>query len=519
MDKIYDFIIIGAGSAGCILANKLSKNPKNKVLLLEAGGSDDRAGISCPAMSSGLQRTEMDWDFIGEPEEGWNGRRDIVSRAKVLGGCSSHNYNIYMRGHKGVFDEWSRLGNKGWSYVELLPYFKEVENNERGVNEFHGVGGGLNVADQRYISPLTRAMVAAALDAGIEKNDDFNGATQTGAGLVQATIINGERCSTSRAFLHPVMDRPNLTVEIYAFVTKLLFEDKKCVGVQYNQLGNYFEAKASKEVVLSGGAINSPQVLMVSGVGPADHLKQLGIPVVADLPGVGQNLHDHPALFMEFKTKQANDLLSILTPDALELWNQKREGPFASILPEGCLFHYIDKSSISPDLQCFLTPVSLIGPGHVLISIICVMPKSRGSITLFSSDPMRKPVIKFNYFQEESDLNVILEGAKLIRKIASQKSFKEVMDGEVFPGPHAQSDEDLSEFIRNNAVDSWHPVGTCKMGIDPMAVVDPDLKVHGIEGLRVIDASIMPMVTNGNTNAPAIMIGTKGADLVLVDSC
>ena len=521
----YDFIIIGAGSAGSILANKLSANPKYKVLLLEAGGRDDKLEVLVPVLWPSLFRTEVDWDYFTEEEPGLDGRRDLDPRGKMLGGTSSHNGMIYIRGNRAIYDEWARLGNKGWAYEDLLPSFKETENNERGANEYHGTGGGLHIADQVLEpNPLTISFVAAAVQAGIKENKDFNGKEQEGVGLYQVNQKNGERWSAARAFLHPAMKRTNLQVEIYAHATKLLFEGTRCVGVQYSQFGEEKEARCSKEVIVSAGAINSPQILMVSGIGPIDHLTALGIKEVIDLLGVGQNLQQHMMLPVAYFSKKPVTFSDILTPEAFKLWIEERKGPFTSNGIEAGLFTNVKGNPLGPDLQFHFVPGTLIHngltpakPNTFVLSPAMLLPESRGEIKLFNADPFRKPIIKMNYFTKSNDIEILVEGVKLARRIANQPAFDEFRGEEYLPGKDVQSDDQIRDFIRKYVQTLWHEVGTCKMGSDPMAVVDDRLKVHGIEGLRVIDASIMPVIPNGNTNTPTITIGAKAADFILGD--
>lgn len=521
----YDFIIIGAGSAGSILANKLSANPKYKVLLLEAGGRDDKLEVMVPILWPRLFRTEVDWDYFTEEEVGLDGRRDLDPRGKMLGGTGSHNAMIYIRGNRAIYDEWARLGNKGWAYEDLLPSFKETENNERGENEFHGIGGGLHIADHVLEpNPLTMAFIAAAVQAGIKENKDFNGKEQEGVGFYQVNQKNGERWGAARAFLHPAMKRPNLQVEIYAHATKLLFEDKRCVGVQYSQFGEIKEARSNKEVIVSAGAINSPQVLMVSGIGPADHLTALRIIVVVDLPGVGQNLQQHVMLPVAYFSKKPITASDILTPEAFKLWREERKGPFTSNGIEAGLFANVKGNPLGPDLQFHFTLCTFIHngltpakPNTFALSPAMLLPESRGEVRLFNADPFRKPIIKMNYFTKGNDMEVLVEGIKLARKIADQPAFDEFRGDEYLPGKDVQTDDQIRDFIRQYAQTLWHEVGTCKMGSDQLAVVDDRLKVHGTEGLRVIDASIMPVIPNGNTNTPTITIGAKAADFILND--
>lgn len=519
---MYDYIVIGAGSAGCVLTNKLSADSNNKVLLLEAGGPDDIQEIYIPAAFGGLFKTPIDWDYATAPEANMKDRELYWPRGKVLGGSSSINAMIYIRGHKNIYDQWAKMGNEGWEYEDVLPAFKDVENQERGEDEFHGVGGGLNVADPGDPNPLSSAFVDAAVSVGIERNPDFNGAEQVGTGLYQVTQKNGQRCSASVAFLHPIMERENLTIQTQALVQKLIIEDGKCVGVIYKHDGEDVEVRVNKEVILSAGAIGSPQILMLSGIGPKAHLEEMGIEVVADLPGVGQNLQDHPAVMVTYHSKEPITLANAETEEAVETYTTTGKGPLSSNVGEGGVFLQLDESSVAPDMQYHFAPSWFVehgfknpeGHGYT-IGPTLLLPESRGQITLRSADPADKPVIEANYFSDEKDMRLMIEGVKLARKMGESEAFAQYNGGESLPGPDVQTDEEIADFISEYAETLYHPVGTCKMGVDEMAVVNPELKVHKIDGLRVADASIMPLIVNGNTNAPTIMIGTKCAEMIL----
>lgn len=519
---MYDYIVIGAGSAGCVLTNKLSENPDNKVLLLEAGGPDDIQEIYIPAAFGGLFKTPIDWDYATAAEENMNGRELYWPRGKVLGGSSSINAMIYIRGHRNIYDAWAKMGNEGWEYDDVLPAFKEVENQERGADDFHGVGGGLNVADQRDPNALTAAFVDAAAAVGIARNPDFNGAEQIGSGYYQVTQKNGQRCSASAAFLHPVMNRENLTIQTNAQVQKLMFEGNRCVGVTYLHEGKEVGVRVNKEIILSAGSIGSPQILMLSGVGPREHLEEMGINVVVDLPGVGQNLQDHPAVMVAYHCNEPITLANAETEESVETYTNSGKGPLSSNVGEGGAFLQLDESSIAPDMQYHFAPSWFVehgfknpeGHGYT-IGPTLLLPESRGQIKLRSANPADRPVIEANYFSAEKDMRLMIEGVKLARKMGESDMFKPYNGGEYLPGPDVQTDEQIADFISQYAETLYHPVGTCKMGVDEMAVVNPELQVHGVEGLRVADASVMPIITNGNTNAPTIMIGTKCAQMIL----
>lgn len=503
-EQIFDYIIIGGGSTGCVLANRLSADQTTNVLVLEAGGPDTHPNIHDITTVVNLWWTEMDWQFITEPQIGLNDRQITVNQGKVIGGGSSIHAMMYMRGNPRNFDLWNMLGNEGWSYADILRYFKKSEDYEEGPNEFHGVGGPMRVRKCPNPSPVAIAFLNAAMELGYAGPDwDFNGAWQEdGAGLVQFNITDdNKRCSAATAFLTPILDRPNLTVQTYATATRLLFEGKRAVGVEYVKNGQTHQAEAKQEVILSAGTFLSPKLLMLSGIGPSEELRSFGIPVVADLPGVGQNLHDHLRLQV--------------------IYQSKREMPVLDVLAEVALFtrSRSDMEAAAPDIQINfsaglpqLAPPEFKATGPVSIFVpILIQPQSRGYVRLRSADPFDPPIIDPHYLQMETDVQAYIQAIELCREIANTKAFADFNDGEVAPGLGA----DLEQYIRKYAETIWHPVGTCRMGRDALAVVDPQLKVHGIEGLRVADASVMPTVTSGNTNAACVMIGEKAADMIL----
>lgn len=503
-ERTFDYIIIGGGSTGCVLANRLSVNQNTNVLMLEAGGPDTDPKIHTINTATELWGTDVDWQFFTEPQAGLNGRRILVNQGKVIGGGSSIHAMMYMRGNPRNFDLWNMLGNEGWSYADLLRYFKKSEDYEEGANEFHGVGGPMRVRKCPNPSPVAIAFLNAAMELGYAGPDwDFNGAWQEdGAGLVQFNITDdNQRCSAATAFLTPILNRPNLTVLTFATVTRVLFEGKRAIGVEYVQNGQTFRAKAKQEVILSTGTFLSPKLLMLSGIGPAEELRSFGIPVVADLPGVGQNLHDHLRLQV--------------------IYQSTREMPTLELLAEVALFtrSRSDMEAAAPDIQINfsaslpqLAPPEFQATGPVSIFVpVLIQPQSRGYVRLRSVDPFDPPIINPNYLQMETDLQAYIKAIELCREIANTEAFAEFNDGEVAPG----LDADLEQYIRKYAETIWHPVGTCRMGRDALAVVDPQLKVYGVEGLRVVDASVMPTVTSGNTNAACVMIGEKAADMIL----
>ncbi len=530
----FDYIIVGAGSAGCVLANRLTEDPKVKVLLLEAGGKDKKLEIHVPAAYSKLNNSEVDWAFHTEPQAHVNQRRMFQPRGKTLGGCSSTNAMAYIRANAEDYNDWQKMGNQGWGYEDVLPYFVKSEHNEQIQGAYHGNQGPLNVTlAKQHKSPLAGAFIRACVEVGIPENHDFNGATQEGAGLFQFTIKGGKRWSTASAFLKPVLGRPNLTVITHAHTQKVILEDKKAVGVEFSQgkkTENIQKAFASKEVILSAGAFGSPQLLMLSGIGDSKELQDKGIAVAHHLPGVGKNLQDHVFCFMSSLCSQpitANHHLKPLNQlKGLARFLLFKKGPFTSSPLEANAFVKLDKAADRPNLQLHFAPVHLGSyegdlyntdsyphtDGYTILPTL-LKPESRGYVGLRSAHPFEAPVIQPNYLESEADLKVLLEGCKLSYKILQAAAFRPYMKEIHFPA-QLGSDEELAVHIRKTLETVYHPVGTCKMGHDEMAVVDSNLSVHGIKGLRVVDASIMPTVVSGNTNAPSIMIGEKGADLI-----
>jgi len=524
MAKSYDYIIVGAGSAGCVLANRLSADPANRVLLLEAGPRDWNPFIHMPAgLAKLVNFTSLNWNYSTEPEPALNNRRLYWPRGRVLGGSSSINAMCFIRGHRSDYEDWAAAGNPGWGWDEVLPYFKRSQNQSRGESELHGVDGPLSVEDLTYFNPLSEVFIQAAEQAGFAANRDFNGPTQRGFGLYQVTQRGGRRCSTAVGYLRPARARPNLTVLTGALTLGLEFSGDRVTGVRYRRRGRTVSARAEREVLLAGGAINSPQLLMLSGIGPAQALEKLDIPVRVNLDQVGANLQDHLDICTLTRCSQpiTYDQLSEIRVGLKYFLYHEGEGT-SNIAEAGGFLVSGRGRNDRPDIQMHFVPALLDDhgrnrmPGDGYTVHACPLrPHSRGRVSLHSSDPRQPPAIYANYLSEAEDLEMMLECVRLSREILTQPAFKPFRGHEIYPGNEVSGRDGLIDFIRTKAESIYHPVGTCRMGSDDQAVLDPELRVRGVHGLRVIDASIMPSLIGGNTNAPTIMIAEKASDLIL----
>lgn len=521
----FDYIIVGAGSAGCVLANRLTENGRHSVLLLEAGGKDSSIKVHIPAGFSDLFQSKQDWNYTTTSQPQLNNRQLYWPRGKMLGGSSSLNAMIYIRGHQQDYEQWAEQGNEAWGWNDVLPYFKKSQNQERGADAFHNVDGLLNVADPRDPHLLSEAFLQASGEAGFSANPDFNGARQTGFGYYQLTQKRGRRHSTAIAFLKSARKRPNLHIEAAAHVLRVTFEGQRATGVVYQQKGREVAVHTNREVIISGGAVNSPQILLLSGVGPAGELQQHGLPIVQDLPGVGKNLQDHTAISLAYHCQQKISLYRAESLPNYIKYFALRKGMLTSNIAEAGGFVRLNPASRTPELQIIFAPVYYINHGFVrpqgdgyTLGPILLNPQSRGEITLNSADPFAQPHISANYLAEERDIATMVAGFKLVRKIGEAPAFLPYRGDEYLPGRDTQTDHEIRDYLRQNVFSLYHPVGTCKMGVDPLAVVNPSLQVHGLTGLRVVDASIMPLITSGNTNAPTIMLAEKAADMILANT-
>lgn len=531
MNKMeYDYIIIGGGSSGCVLAGRLSEDPNVSVCLLEAGGAGDGWKVEVPSAAVISIPTKINnWAFETIPQKGLNGRKGYQPRGKCLGGSSAINAMIYIRGNRQDYDDWAALGNEGWSYDEVLPYFIKSENNNKYENQYHGNNGPLSVTDLRSDNPLQEKFLAAAREQGYRVLDDFNGAEQEGLGIYQVTHINGERCSSARAYLFPHRDRKNLTVEIHAQTHRILIEKGVAVGVEYKQGGQLKQVYARREVLLSAGAMQSPQILMLSGVGDQRELLLHGIEVKKHLPGVGQNFHDHPDFIFGYKVSDIQGTFGLSIPGSIDLvkqirrYRKERRGLITTNFAECGGFIKSSAEQQLPNLQLHFV-VALVDNhartmhlGHGISCHVCLLnPKSRGSIKISGpsiDDPL---LIDPDFYGDESDLEEMVKGFKMTKKLMESSVFQSITKQDLFTS-NVHTDEEIREVLRDRSDTVYHPVGSCKMGVDDMAVVDARLRVYGIQNLRVVDASIMPKVVNGNTNAPSIMIAEKAVDMIRQD--
>jgi choline dehydrogenase len=527
----FDYVIVGAGSAGCVLANRLSADGRNSVLLLEAGPKDTNLWIHVPLGYGKLFKEKtVNWMYQTEPEPGLDGRTVFQPRGKVLGGSSSINGLLYVRGQHEDYDRWRQRGNAGWGYDDVLPYFRKAENQQRGADKYHGAGGPLPVSDWRHADPLSEAFVVAAAQTGIPTNPDFNGASQEGAGFFQTTTQRGRRASTAYSYLRPAKNRSNLEVETSALAQRILFDGRRARAVEYRQGGALRTARARKEILVSSGAYNSPQLLQLSGVGPAELLKQHGIDIVLDAPGVGNDLQDHLQVRLVTRCSQPVTLNDILNHPVRRVmagarYAAFRKGPLTIAAGTSGAFFKTNPRLATPDIQIHFLPFSTDRMGEKLHSFsafsasVCQLrPESRGLLRIKSADPAVPPEIRINYLATETDRTAFIEGFKILRQILAAPALKPYAVDEILPGSKVTSDEDILAFCRQTGSTVYHPTSTCRMGNDPLAVVDQRLRVRGIEGLRVVDASVMPDLMSGNTNAPTIMIAEKASDMILEDA-
>jgi choline dehydrogenase len=527
----FDYVVVGAGSAGCVLANRLSADGRHSVLLLEAGPKDNNLWIHVPLGYGRLFKEKtVNWMYQTEPEPGLDGRTIFQPRGKVLGGSSSINGLLYVRGQHEDYDRWRQHGNSGWGFDDVLPYFKKAENQERGADDFHGAGGPLPVSDLVHADPLSAAFIAAAAETGIPVNPDFNGASQEGTGFFQTTTRRGRRASTAVAYLRPARGRKNLQVETSALAQRILFDGRRADTIEFRQAGVLRTARARKEILVSSGAYNSPQLLQLSGVGPAELLRQHGIDVVLDAPGVGHDLQDHMQVRVVMRCAQSITLNDVVNSPVRRIlagarYAAFRKGPLTIAAGTSGAFFKTSPRLATPDIQIHFLPFSTDKMGERLHSFsgfsasVCQLrPESRGSLRIRSADPTAAPEIRINYLSTEVDRTANVEGLKVLRRILQAPALRPYVVEEVDPGAKVSTDEELLNYCRARGSTIYHPTSTCRMGSDPLAVVDQSLRVRGLEGLRVVDGSIMPDLVSGNTNAAIIMIAEKASDMILEDA-
>ena len=523
----FDYLIIGAGTAGCVLANRLSENPQNDIAIFEAGGNSDIWKVNMPlALLYTMHDPKYNFKYYSEPEPHLNNRRLFCPRGKMIGGCSAHNGMVYVRGNKEDYRRWASFGLKDWDYEKVLPYFKKIETWSGGENEYRGGDGILPINQSQNNNPLFKAFLASAEEAGHKINKDMNGEDQEGFGMYDVTIHKGERASASKYYLNPARKKSNLKVFTQSFVEKIIFEGTKAIGIEVNIKGKINKIFANKEIILSGGSINSPQLLMLSGVGPASHIKEKGIKVIKNIPGVGRNLQDHLETYIQQECNTSDTLYKYINKfnmiKAGIQWFLNKSGPCSTSFLEAGGFCKSSPDKEYPNIQFHFFPSFVIDHGKVdpdahgyQLHASLNQPKSRGNIELNTSNPYDHPKIQFNYLEDEYDLNETVKCIHVAREILKQNSMKPYAGKEIGPGDHAQNEEEIKEYIRSKAETAYHPSCTLKMGVDDMAVVNEKLKVNGLQNLRVADASVMPEITSGNLNAPTLMIAERAADFIL----